>query len=86
VQACSACCPMERAPSDLDAMPLPIRACPQCGTAAMRPMSLDEGGVPGASDISDRLACAKCGYRGLALEFDDPREYADFLEDLEELS
>lgn len=68
--------------ADLAAIPLPILACPECGSPGMRPMRTGEGGVPGANDISDKLACARCGYIGIALEFEDRDEYADFLEDL----
>lgn len=70
--------------TDLAAIPLPIHACPECGSAGMRPMRLGEGGVPGANEISDKLACPRCGYRGLAIEFDDRDEYAEFLADLAE--
>lgn len=72
--------------SDLAAMPLPILACPDCGTAGMRPMRTGEGGVPGANEISDKLVCGKCGYQGLAIEFDDRQEYAEFLADMEEVA
>lgn len=67
---------------DLAAVPLPIRACPECGSPGMRPMHSGEGGVPGANDISDRQTCGRCGFQGLALEFDDRDEYAEFLDDL----
>ena len=77
---------MKPSDGDLAAIPLPILACPDCGSPGMRPMRADEGGVPGANEISDKRVCAKCGYRGLAIEFDDRQDYADFLDDLEEFA
>lgn len=71
---------------DLAAIPLPIHACPECGSAGMRPLRTGEGGVPGANEISDKLTCPRCGYRGIAIEFDDRQEYAEFLADLEEFA
>lgn len=68
--------------ADLAGMPLPILACPECGAAGMRPARVEEGGIPGASEISDRRVCGRCGHQGLALEFDDRDEYAEFLRDL----
>lgn len=75
---------MRPSAAELAAIPLPIRACPQCGSPGVRPLRTGEGGVPGANEISDKLTCNACGYRGIVLEFDDREEYAMFLEDLEE--
>lgn len=68
------------AAQDLDAMPVPILACPDCGSAAVHPLRLDEGGIPGTAETSDKVACPRCGYQGLPVEFRSAEDYRAFLE------
>lgn len=76
--------PVPPAPADaLDALPLPIRACPECGSAGMRPLAMGEGGVPGVSELLDRQLCPRCGHEGLAVAFDRHEDYASFLRRLD---
>lgn len=64
---------------DLDALPEPVVACPHCGSLAVRPLQMGEGGIPGVSEIADARACGRCGYHGLPVEFATREDYADFL-------
>lgn len=68
---------------ELGPMPEPIRACPQCGSAGIRALTMAEGGVPGASELLDRQRCPRCGYEGLAVVFDTRDDYASFLRRLD---
>lgn len=67
------------AEGDLDALPEPVVACPHCGSLAVRPVPMAEGGIPGVSELSDARACGRCGYHGLPVEFATRDDYADFL-------
>lgn len=45
----------------------------------MRPLHLEEGGIPGVAELLDVQRCSRCGYQGLAAEFDRPEDYASFV-------
>ena len=66
---------------DLAAMPLPILACPDCGHAGVRSRRLSDGGIPGVAETTDRVACPRCGFQGIPLEFISADDYRDFLEE-----
>jgi predicted RNA-binding Zn-ribbon protein involved in translation (DUF1610 family) len=58
-------------------LPEPVRACPRCGSYAIRPLRLQE-----RAELLDSVACPRCGYEGRPVVFDRSAEYGAFLEEL----
>jgi len=57
----------------------PLKACSRCGSLEIRPPSLRDGGVPGASEIAGVYCCRRCGKRMVPILFDSERSYRKFL-------
>lgn len=70
--------------AELAYLPLPIRACPRCGSLAIHTPRLGEGGIPGTSEILTEHVCPRCDYRGPPLEFARREDYAEFVRELNE--
>lgn len=60
-------------------LPLPLRACQECGSPGVRSRGIGEGGFPGSGDLLDQAHCPRCGHEGLAVEFDRHEDYRSFL-------
>jgi hypothetical protein len=56
-----------------------IKACPRCGSLRIKVLSLREGGVPGASEMSGMYYCEKCKSRVTPIVFDDEEAYRRFI-------
>ncbi|HEV8359832.1 MAG TPA: hypothetical protein VGR28_05175 [Candidatus Thermoplasmatota archaeon] len=67
----------------LRGLPEPVRACPECGFLNVHAPKLDEGGLPGISEVAGMVVCTRCHYRGIPAEFDTREDYADFVQDLQ---
>jgi hypothetical protein len=74
--------PAAAAEVDLDALPRPFHACARCGYLGAHPRKLDEGGIPGWSEMQGMYACDRCGHHGLPVAFDAPEAYRNFLREL----
>lgn len=68
--------------SELADLPEPVSACPDCGFLGIRMLSLQDGAIPGGSELGDKMTCPRCGYQGLAVRFDKRADYGEFLRDL----
>ncbi|MEM3556101.1 MAG: hypothetical protein QXF56_05265 [Candidatus Micrarchaeia archaeon] len=56
-----------------------IKACSLCGSLKIKPASLSEGGVPGASEIAGVYWCSTCGKKVPSAVFKSINEYKKFL-------
>jgi len=56
-----------------------FKACPRCGSLRIRAPSLEEGGIPGTSEVAGVYYCEKCRKKIVPLLFDDERQYKRFL-------
>lgn len=54
-----------------------VRACADCGSADIRLARLDDGVVPGYTELMGWV-CNRCGHQGPELLFDDEQARQDF--------
>lgn len=66
---------------DLDYLPEPVTACPDCGFLGIRAPSVQDGVFPGGGELIFQV-CPRCDYRGMPVEFARREDYQSFLDDL----
>lgn len=69
------------AAADLEGVPEPVEACPDCGFLGIRPPGIQDGVWPGGGELVLQV-CPRCGYRGLPVTFSKREDYGEFLEQL----
>jgi hypothetical protein len=67
---------------ELEDVPVPITACPECGYLGIRFPGIRDGVWPGGGETGARFVCPRCGYQGIPIEFEERDAYRAFLEDL----
>lgn len=70
------------APEDLEGVPEPTTACPDCGYLGVRMPELRDGLWPGGGELGGRIVCGRCGYQGVPVSFERREEYAAFLREM----
>lgn len=68
--------------AELEGIPEPVTACADCGFLGVHPAQLEDGGIPGTSDLMSERVCPRCGYQGLPIELPTREDYVEYLREL----
>lgn len=66
------------AAEDLEGVPEPVSACPNCAFLGIRPPGVQDGVWPGGGELVG-VVCPRCGYRGVPVEFPRREDYRAFV-------
>jgi hypothetical protein len=61
-----------------------IQACIRCGSRNIRRGGIQDGAIPGYTDLLDKFVCDDCNHMGLPIIFDKEEEYNEFVKALKE--
>ena len=67
--------------ADLDGVPEPVTACPNCAFLGIRPPRMQDGAWAGGGELLG-VACPRCGYLGVPVEFPRRADYRAFVASL----